>query len=144
MADLQDLEEDPALEALAALSEAAVSGIDGLTEVNEKLGAVRRRRCRGWSWRRIVSSTEMVDALSCVARLAAELGRASGEFRRLLARMLRHEGLQVTAIGRLLGVSRQRVSALVRTESGDLVDPTRTGKWAFPDRFEKDRGRFLA
>ncbi len=117
MDDLKDLEEDPALEALAALSEAAVSSIGGLTEVNEKLISVRRQRCRGWSWRRIVSSSEMVDSLSSVARLAAELGRTSGEFRRSLARVLRHEGLQVTSIGRLLGVSRQRVSALVRPKS---------------------------
>ena len=55
MTDIQDLEQDPALEALAGRSEATVSGIGGLTEVNEKLSAVRRRRCRGWSWRRIVS-----------------------------------------------------------------------------------------
>ncbi len=113
MAQSQALEPDEALEALEVLSEVTATSIDGLNEVNDKLSTVRHQRHRGWSWRRIASTGELADALSCAARIAAGLGRAGGDFRRRLTRVLRHEGLLITEIASFLDVSRQRVSALL-------------------------------
>jgi predicted transcriptional regulator len=52
-----------------------------------------------------------------MARVAADLGAASGSFRRALAKALRGEGMQVNDIADNFGVSRQRVSTLVRPET---------------------------
>lgn len=68
-------EQDVALGALDALSEATTSSIEGLNEVNEQFTVAKRRRRVGWSWQRIVSSTDLPSALSAVARTTADLGR---------------------------------------------------------------------
>jgi hypothetical protein len=106
-------EEDVALQALDTLSEVTSASIDGLTEVQSQLAQVRRRRRRGWTWRRIASSDD-VSPLASATGIAANLAVASGEFRRSLAHALRNEGMQLTKIGPLLDVSRQRVGALLR------------------------------
>jgi len=105
---------DGALEALETLSEVTTSSIEGLSEVNARLDSARKRRGEGWSWQRIVSSTDLAGSMGALVSIAADLGRASGEFRRSLAHVLRAEGLRLTEIGRFMDVSRQRVSALLR------------------------------
>jgi predicted XRE-type DNA-binding protein len=107
-------EDDPALGALSALSDVAESSATSLTRLGDELSIMRRRRKRGWSWRRIVSADDSPNPMSIVTRIINNLGRASSELRRALARALRNEGLQVTEIAGLFGVSRQRVSALFR------------------------------
>lgn len=114
MAGTETAETDVALDALEHLSDVTNSSIAGLTEVNVQLDDVRRRFAQGWSWQRIVSSTELSKSMSALARIAATLARAGGGFRRSLAQALREEGLRVTQIGGFLDVSRQRVSALLR------------------------------
>jgi len=123
MAEIETEQDDGALVALEVLSEVTASSIEGLSEVNERIEGARRRRGEGWSWERIVSSTDLAGSMSTLARLAAGLGRASGEFRRALAHALRSEGLRLTEIGRFLDVSRQRVSALLRPRARDCRVP---------------------
>ena len=114
MSDAQGREQDPVLEALASLSDAAASGANHLTVLNEDLLAVRAHRMRGWSWRRILADANLSNPLSSLTAVVADLARACGGFRRALAGGLRREGLQVTEIASLFDVSRQRVSALLR------------------------------
>jgi hypothetical protein len=114
MTDTADPEQDVALEALDTLSEVTASSINGLTEVRSQLSQLRRRRRRGWSWRRIVSATDSPNPLAGVTGIASRLAIASAEFRRALAHALRREGIQLTKIAPLLDVSRQRVGALLR------------------------------
>jgi hypothetical protein len=114
MTDTVDSEHDVALDALDTLSEVAASSIDGLTEVHAQLTQVRRRRRRGWTWRRIVSSEDSPNPLANVTGIAANLAIASAEFRRGLAHALRNEGMPLTRIAPLLNVSRQRIGALLR------------------------------
>ena len=114
MTDTANPEQDVALEALDALSDVTASSIEGLTEVRSHLTQVRRRRRRGWSWRRILSADDSPNPLAGVTGIAASLAIASAEFRRALAHSLRREGLQLTRIAPLLDVSRQRIGALLR------------------------------
>ena len=114
MTETADTEHDVALDALDALSDAAASSIDGLAEVHSQLAHLRRRRRRGWTWRRIISSEDSLHPLASVTRIAANLAIASAEFRRGLAHALRNEGMQLTRIAPLLDVSRQRIGALLR------------------------------
>lgn len=117
MTDTQSSDEDLALDALTELSDVAESSAAELSAVRDDLSTMRHRRLQGWSWRRIISSTNASNPLTVVSRIAAQIGRASGRFRRALARALRSEGMRLTEIGRLLEVSRQRVSALVRNRN---------------------------
>jgi hypothetical protein len=99
--------EDPVVAALAVLSDVVASSADDLISLNEKLAALRNHRVRGRSWHRIISDGDSPNPLP-------SLTRASGAFRRALAVGLRKEGMQVSEIAALFGVSRQRVSALIR------------------------------
>jgi hypothetical protein len=132
MAELLKTEEDPVLEALTNLSDVALSSADDLTALNEDLQRVRQRRLQGSSWRHIMADTSSPHLLATLTKIVADLGRACGGFRRALALGLRSEGLQVTEIGTLFHVSRQRVSALIRSNG------TGTGEVENPDVAETD------
>jgi hypothetical protein len=114
MTEPQAVEKDPALDALASLSEVSASSAEDLNALHGDLVTMQRRRRRGWSWRRIVSSYSGASPLATAASTLANLGRALGGFRRAIVGALRTEGMQVSEIAELLEVSRQRVSALVR------------------------------
>jgi uncharacterized heparinase superfamily protein len=105
MAGFEVQVQDAALDALGTLSEVTESGIGGLTEVNKQFVTAQSRRRQGWSWQRIVSSTDLPTALATVARLTANLGR--------------DEGVRISEIGHFSEVTRQRVSALLRPRSSD-------------------------
>ena len=113
MAEIQEKEQDPVLDALSSLSDIATSSAKDLNALDQDLAGMERLRRRGWTWRRIVASSDSPNALSKLGKIASDLGRASGEFRRALVRGLRQEGMQVTQVAKLLEVSRQRVSALI-------------------------------
>jgi Homeodomain-like domain len=106
--------EDPVVVALAALSDVAASSADDLMSLNENLAALRNHRVRGRSWHRIISDGDSPNPLPNLTTIATNFARASGAFRRALAVGLRKEGMQVSEIAALFGVSRQRVSALIR------------------------------
>jgi hypothetical protein len=118
--------EDLVVAALAALSDVAASTADDLISLNENLAALRNDRVRGRSWHRIISDVDPPNPLPSLTTIATNFARASGAFRRALAVGLRKEGMQVTEIAALFGVSRQRVSALIRPrpqgENEQLVD----------------------
>jgi hypothetical protein len=108
--------------ALMKLSDVAASSANELISLNEDLAELRDHRERGWSWRRIISDGDLPSPLSTLAKIAADIARASGSFRRALALGLRDEGMQVTEIAKLFEVSRQRVSALLRGRSALELD----------------------
>jgi len=113
-AEFGETPEDPVVDALTALSDVAASSADDLLGLNEDLAVLRSHRVRGRSWHRIISDADAPNPLSALTAIATNFARASGGFRRALAVGLRKEGMQVTEIATLFGVSRQRVSALIR------------------------------
>ena len=118
--------EDPVVVALALLSDVAASSADDLISLNENLAALHNHRVRGRSWHRIISDVDSPNPLPSLTVIATNFARASGAFRRALAVGLRKEGMQVSEIAALFGVSRQRVSALIRPrrqgENEELFD----------------------
>lgn len=113
---------DPVVIALSMLSDVAALSADDLIGLNEDLAAIHNHRKRGWSWHRIVSDADAPNPLSVLTTIATNFARASGGFRRALAVGLRKEGMQVTEIAALFGVSRQRVSALIRPRRKEEVE----------------------
>ncbi len=125
MAEEANIEEDPVLDALTGLSEAAAAGASDLNELNGDLAEIRQSRLEGSSWRHIIAHTSAPKSLSLMTKLIADLALACGGFRRALAHGLRREGLQVTEIAAIFKVSRQRIGALIRTsDSGEASDRT--------------------
>jgi hypothetical protein len=114
--------EDPVVIALTALSNIAASSADHLIGLNEDLAVIREHRIRGWSWHRIVADADSTNPLPLLTTIVTNFARASGGFRRALAVGLRKEGMQVTEIAALFGVSRQRVSALIRPRRQDQME----------------------
>jgi hypothetical protein len=124
--DEPGVREDPVVAALATLSDVATASAEDLMGLNQHLDTIRSHRRRGWSWHRIIADDALPNPLSLLTTIATNFARASGSFRRALAVGLRKEGMQVTEIAALFGVSRQRVSALIRPrpqgETEQLVD----------------------
>jgi hypothetical protein len=120
MIEPTELEREPAVSALEHLSQVADAGATELRTIGDDLTTMQTQRKRGWSWRRILATSSLPQPLSRLSRLTAELGAASGAFRRALVRALRSEGMQITTIAGLFEVSRQRVSALVRPGASPL------------------------
>jgi len=109
--------------ALAELSDVAASSATELISLQEDLDEIRGYRMRGRPWRHIISDTDSPNPLSLLTKVAANVSRAGGAYRRALAVGLRKDGMQVTEIARLFDVSRQRVSALLRPrDSGPEED----------------------
>jgi hypothetical protein len=118
-AESGETREDPVVAALSTLSDVATHSADDLMGLNDHLETIRSHRVRGWSWHRIISDDAVPNPLAVLTAIAANFARASGAFRRALAVGLRKEGMQVTEIAALFGVSRQRVSALIRPRPKD-------------------------
>lgn len=122
MPRIDEREDDVALEALSSLEEVTASSIAGLSEVQEQLTEVHELRMRGWSWRRIYAAEDAPKPLAAVTSIAANLGRASANFRRTVVGALHGEGLHLSHIGPLLEVSRQRVRALLRHQREGVAE----------------------
>jgi len=114
MSELPEVAEDPVLEALSNLTRVATSCEGHLADLRRDLNRLRQKRLDGWTLRRIMAEVDSPSPLALMTKVASDLARACGGFRRALALGLRQEGLQVTEIATLFEVSRQRVSALVR------------------------------
>ena len=106
---------DPTLGELAAVRARLAADLDRQREV---LGRVERsldERGGGRSWTSIVTD----DALAVIPTMTAmheELGIVSAATRRAIAGALHDEGFTMEGIARLFGVSRQRISALLRPQ----------------------------
>ena len=80
--------------------------------VARKLRAMKRQLDRGWSWRRVTD--ESGDVLGTLRESAKRLVGATGTLAATLAKGLAREGESRRGIAARLGVSHQRVSALLR------------------------------
>ncbi|MGH2729719.1 MAG: hypothetical protein ACRDJI_03840 [Actinomycetota bacterium] len=111
---------EPTDPVLAALDELLVVLRENM-ERNE--GAVRRAqiirelRERGHEYREIVPMEERPLIVELLTSILSDLSDASGRFRRAEARALYSEGLTMSEIAELFGITRQRVAALIRKSS---------------------------
>ena len=103
MPETERIDEDRTLKALESLSEAAVSGANELNMLNDELTTMRRRRRRGWTWRRIMNTSSLSNPITGVQSVISKLLRTSNIFRRSLARALHREDAGMDEIVRLTG-----------------------------------------
>jgi PAS domain S-box-containing protein len=93
--------------------------------VDHRAEALRRGRERGASYAELLTEAEGPLILEAVTNLLDGLLEAGGRLRRAQARALYAEGLSMDKVGRLLRVSRQRVSALIAGPVGPSASSDR-------------------
>lgn len=73
----------------------------------------RRRRAQGWSWAQILDREEGARLVELLRQSGRRIAETAAGFTRSLAAELRSEGASHRAIASRLGVSHQRVSAML-------------------------------
>ncbi|ANY08663.1 hypothetical protein AFB00_23050 [Pseudonocardia sp. HH130630-07] len=102
---------DAALAALGAQIEASITDLES---ARERVRELQQMREDGLTWQEIVPREKRPLIVETITRALDGLGAVGGRFRREEAVALHAEGETISGIGRLFGVSRQRVSAYLQ------------------------------
>jgi hypothetical protein len=109
-----------ALQEVADLADAVA---DEQHQIAEKARAMQHLRDRGWSWAKILDSEDGPVLVDLLRRNSRRVLHATSRVTRSLAAGLAGEGASRREIGRRLGVSHQRISAMLNhghpSEPGD-------------------------
>jgi len=115
---------DSALEEVAAAADEVAAD---QRQVARRARAMLRQRERGWSWASILDREPMPRLLELLRRSGRRLSGATARLGRTLAIGLGEEGESRRQVARRLGVTHQRVSAMLKGErrpEGDQDLPT--------------------
>lgn len=115
--------DDAALRALDDLRAQLDKTIADLCSARERLDQIASWRQEGSSWGEIVSKEEQPLVVETIARALGDLGETGSRLRREEALALQREQLSITRIGQLFGVSRQRISAILRAQNPAKAGP---------------------
>jgi hypothetical protein len=104
-------------EALACLSDLAASSgelYQQLTQFSQHLTTTKGQHLPGTSYAQMMTLENRLAMMEQISAAIKALVREGSRFRRLEARALYAEGLTMAQLATVFGVSRQRVSALLR------------------------------
>jgi hypothetical protein len=110
---------DELLDALAAVVEFLEHSRERVDLAIERARVVREQRSQGATYAEILTSAEGPLAIELLSELLKGISERGSRLRRAEARALYAEGLSMDNISRLLRVSRQRVSTLIRSPIHD-------------------------
>jgi hypothetical protein len=110
---------DSADAALERLIEELGAVVDELGRARERAHELQQQRAEGRGWYDIVSSEERPLIVEQVTSAMASLATVGGQWRREQASALAAEDVSINRIAALYGVTRQRVSALLRGRDTD-------------------------
>jgi DNA-directed RNA polymerase specialized sigma24 family protein len=106
--------EDAFLEALTALENTLADNQRRTTLIKKRIAQLRRLRSKGASYSEIVSSRDEPLIVQLLTESSTALDTIGANVRRAEARALHAEGLTMEQIAQRFGVTRQRVSILLR------------------------------
>jgi hypothetical protein len=106
--------DDAFLEALTVLDEALADNQQRAKLIKRRIAQLRRLRANGTSYADIVSSRSGPLLVQLLTESSTALDTSGANVRRAEAQALYAEGLTMEQIAEHFGVSRQRVSALLR------------------------------
>jgi hypothetical protein len=106
---------DPVLDALDSLEQALTQNAERHRLIRDRIEEVRAARSQGHGYRQIVSAEKPPLIVQLVSECSSALGEHGVRLRRAEARALYDEGLKMEQIAVLFGVTRQRVSTLLKT-----------------------------
>jgi sigma-70-like protein len=110
--------EDEFLQALTALEDGLVDQRRRASLIEKRIAQIRRRRAAGASYTEIVSGNHTPLIVQLLTESSIALDTWGAEVRRAEARALYDEGLTMEQIAEHFGVTRQRVSTLLRKTNG--------------------------
>ena len=116
--DRPAMTQDHVLSALDDLERALAANAERARMIRERLDYLRRERAKGLSYTEIVRAEEPPLIVQLVTESATALDTFGVRLRRLEAQTLYNEGLTMEQIAVLFGVTRQRVSALIKPSNG--------------------------
>ncbi len=102
------------LQALRALRDAANTNLDRTTEIQRRLDQIESRLVAGDRVTEIIAAEPAPRIVELLTQNMAALETSGADFRAAQARSLHAEGMTMDVIARLFGVTRQRISALLR------------------------------
>jgi DNA-directed RNA polymerase sigma subunit (sigma70/sigma32) len=111
--------DEAVLAALAEVMEVMRANAQRAQTAAARAASLRDRRLAGARYADIVAEGDDALALEAVTRNMTDLINAGAKLRRAAARALHSEGLTMEQIAQLFGVTRQRVSALLRPVPDD-------------------------
>jgi hypothetical protein len=106
--------DDPVLQALGELERVLDANEERNAHIRRRIAVLRERRAADHAWPAIVEEEPPPLVVQLVTRNIEALQEAGARVRREEARALHAGGLSMEAIARHFGVTRQRVSALLR------------------------------
>lgn len=106
--------DDPVLAALSQLAEALRRNVEVGSEVLARIEQVTEARAAGRSWSELVEQEERPVIVEQLSANLERLSSAGSRLRRAQAKALHDEGMTMEQIASFFGVTRQRVSALLR------------------------------
>ena len=101
--------------ALDELCATARQMIDNAEQILERAAYIRAEREAGAPYREIVPAEPRPLIVELISATLSQLADAGSRWRRAEARALHGEGLTMDVIAQLFGVTRQRVSSLLKT-----------------------------
>jgi hypothetical protein len=110
--------------ALAVLIDELGTVVDELALVRDRARTLSEQRAEGRGWYDIVSSEDRPLIVEQISTAMSSLSTAGSQWRREQAAALAAENVSINRIAALYGVTRQRVSALLR---GRVVDAVQEG-----------------
>jgi hypothetical protein len=110
----QKPERDAAAEALDRLVTELGRCIDGLQKARLRAVELQEQRRAHRTWQEIVAGEQRPLIVELVSGVMASLATAGGRWRREEALALHAEGLSINRIAAQFGVTRQRISALIK------------------------------
>lgn len=108
---------DAFLDALLELDRGLEENIDRAHRMKRRIEDLRRAHAEGRSISEIVPAEETPLLVQLLTESAEHLAAYGSRVRRTEARVLYGEGMTMDEIARLFGVTRQRVSALLRDDA---------------------------
>jgi hypothetical protein len=106
--------EDAALTALDEVCATAQRMIANAEQILDRAASIRTQRAAGVPYREIVPTEPRPLIVELISATLSDLADAGSRWRRAEARALHGEGLSMDAIAQMFGVTRQRVSSLLK------------------------------
>ncbi|MCW2531083.1 MAG: hypothetical protein JWP62_653 [Blastococcus sp.] len=114
---------DPAEHALEGLMTELDRCMDELTLARARAETLLRERRSGRTWTDIVSGEPRPLVVERISTVLASLATAGHFWRREQASALQGEQVSINRIAAMFGVTRQRISALLKERDNDRADP---------------------
>jgi hypothetical protein len=111
---IESMAEDEFLEALTALEDILEDHGKRSRLINKRIAQIRRGRAKGASYTELVSNNDSPLIVQLLTESSIALDSGGADVRRAEARALYAEGLTMEQIAVRFGVTRQRVSTLLR------------------------------